>query len=139
WRAPGASPQAGRSTARMAVINHAQVGKRAKQTPPTPSPWEALPGRRVYAPSPPVDSYNAALSGEDLARAARQHAEQAVSNASSVPFRWGDGGGGPTRGLTAAAHRPRDPEGAQRGTLGAPRAVCAAAQTASRAPAAAQR
>jgi alpha-mannosidase len=82
--------------------------------------WEGIDGSRVLTHFPPVDTYNSDLSAEDLARAERQHAEKAVSNASIVPFGWGDGGGGPTREMTAAARRARDLEGSPRVTLGTP-------------------
>ncbi len=39
--------------------------------------WEGIDGIRVFTHFPPVDSYNSDLSGEDLARAERQHAEKA--------------------------------------------------------------
>ena len=38
-------------------------------------------------------------------RAERNFAEKGVANTSLVPFGWGDGGGGPTREMIAAARR----------------------------------
>jgi len=73
--------------------------------------WEGIDGTQVFTHFPPVDTYNAELSGAELARAQRQYAEKGRSNTSLVPFGWGDGGGGPTREMLAAAARTRDLEG----------------------------
>ncbi|WP_433275113.1 glycoside hydrolase family 38 C-terminal domain-containing protein [Pseudonocardia xinjiangensis] len=73
--------------------------------------WEGIDGTQVFTHFPPVDTYNAELSGAELARAQRQYAEQGRANTSLVPFGWGDGGGGPTREMLAAAARTRDLEG----------------------------
>lgn len=73
--------------------------------------WEGIDGTQVFTHFPPVDTYNAALSGEELARAQRQYREKGESNVSLVPFGYGDGGGGPTREMLAAADRTRDLEG----------------------------
>ena len=73
--------------------------------------WEGIDGTRIFTHFPPVDTYNAELSGGELARAQRQFAEKGRANTSLVPFGWGDGGGGPTREMLAAAHRTRDLEG----------------------------
>ena len=73
--------------------------------------WEGIDGTRILTHFPPVDTYNAELSGGELARAQRQFAEKGRANTSLVPFGWGDGGGGPTREMLAAAHRTRDLEG----------------------------
>lgn len=79
--------------------------------------WEGIDGTRVFTHFPPVDTYNSVLSGEELARAQRQYAEKGRANTSLVPFGYGDGGGGPTREMVAAAHRTADLEGSPRVTL----------------------
>ena len=73
--------------------------------------WEGIDGTRIFTHFPPVDTYNAALSGAELARAQRRFAEKGRANTSLVPFGWGDGGGGPTREMLAAATRTRSLEG----------------------------
>ncbi|RUR03277.1 alpha-mannosidase [Labedella endophytica] len=73
--------------------------------------WEGIDGTRVFTHFPPVDSYNATLSAEDLHRAQRQYKEKGEANTSLVPFGYGDGGGGPTREMVAAAERTRSLEG----------------------------
>jgi len=73
--------------------------------------WEGIDGTRIFTHFPPVDTYNAELSGAELARAQRRFAEKGRANTSLVPFGWGDGGGGPTREMLAAAARTRSLEG----------------------------
>lgn len=82
--------------------------------------WEGIDGTRVFTHFPPVDTYNAELSAAELARAERQFAEKAEADSSLVPFGWGDGGGGPTREMIAAARRTADLEGSPRVRLGSP-------------------
>ncbi|MGW9167378.1 glycoside hydrolase family 38 N-terminal domain-containing protein [Agromyces sp. NPDC055658] len=83
--------------------------------------WQGIDGTEVFTHFPPVDTYNSELSGEELARAERQYAEKGTANTSLVPFGWGDGGGGPTREMIAAAYRTADLEGSPRVTLSSPR------------------
>ncbi len=82
--------------------------------------WEGIDGTRVFTHFPPVDSYNSDLSARDLARAERQYAEKGEANSSLVPFGYGDGGGGPTREMLAAARRARSLEGSPRVELATP-------------------
>ena len=89
--------------------------------------WEGIDGTRILTHFPPVDTYNAELSGGELARAQRQFAEKGRANTSLVPFGWGDGGGGPTREMLAAAHRTRDLEGSPTVRIARPTEFFAAA------------
>ena len=79
--------------------------------------WEGLDGSRVFTHFPPADTYNGDLSAAELARAERQFREKGRANTSLVPFGWGDGGGGPTREMLAAAKRTADLEGSPRVVL----------------------
>ncbi len=83
--------------------------------------WEGIDGSRIFTHFPPTDTYNSDLMAPDLARASRQYAEKGLSNVSLAPFGFGDGGGGPTREMVAAARRQRDLEGSPRVSLGTPR------------------
>jgi alpha-mannosidase len=83
--------------------------------------WEGIDGTRVFTHFPPVDTYNSELSAKELALAQSQYAEKGVGETSLVPFGWGDGGGGPTREMLAAASRTHDLEGSPRTTLATPR------------------
>jgi alpha-mannosidase len=82
--------------------------------------WEGIDGTRVFTHFPPVDTYNSELSAAELALAERQFAEKADASHSLVPFGWGDGGGGPTREMIAAARRTADLEGSPKVRLGSP-------------------
>lgn len=82
--------------------------------------WEGIDGTRIFTHFPPVDTYNSVLSGDELARAQRQYHEKGASDVSLVPFGYGDGGGGPTREMLAAAIRTKSLEGSPTVTLGTP-------------------
>ena len=82
--------------------------------------WEGIDGTQVFTHFPPVDTYNSDLSAGDLARAERNFTEKAVANRSLVPFGHGDGGGGPTREMVAAARRTASLEGSPAVRLAGP-------------------
>lgn len=96
--------------------------------------WEGIDGTRVFTHFPPVDTYNAELSAAELALAQRQYAEKGRANNSLIPFGWGDGGGGPTREMLAAASRLRDLEGSPKVIVESPRAFFEAAEAQYAAP-----
>lgn len=83
--------------------------------------WEGIDGSRIFTHFPPVDTYNSELSAKELARAERQYAEKGAANTSLVPFGWGDGGGGPTEEMIAAARRTASLEGSPAVQLSSPR------------------
>ncbi|MCO4255001.1 alpha-mannosidase [Pseudarthrobacter cellobiosi] len=80
--------------------------------------WEGIDGTRLFTHFPPVDTYNAELSGRELAHAERNFRDHGRGNTSLVPFGYGDGGGGPTREMLAAASRTADLEGSPRVRVG---------------------
>ena len=90
--------------------------------------WEGIDGTQIFTHFPPVDTYNAELSGEELARAEHQYAEKGTANTSLVPFGWGDGGGGPTTEMIAAARRTESLEGSPTVELSSPRRFFEAAE-----------
>ncbi|MGW2290511.1 alpha-mannosidase [Streptomyces phaeochromogenes] len=73
--------------------------------------WEGIDGTRIFTHFPPVDTYNARFSGEEMARATRNYQEKGAATRSLAPFGWGDGGGGPTREIMERARRLADLEG----------------------------
>jgi alpha-mannosidase len=83
--------------------------------------WEGIDGSQVFTHFPPADTYNSVISAEELARASRQYAEKGAANLSLLPYGHGDGGGGPTREMVAAAHRTADLDGSARVELSSPR------------------
>jgi alpha-mannosidase len=80
--------------------------------------WEGIDGTRVFTHFPPVDSYNSDLSARDLAHAERNYRDHGRGGTSLVPFGYGDGGGGPTREMLAAAQRTADLEGSPKVRIG---------------------
>ncbi|WP_166847730.1 glycoside hydrolase family 38 C-terminal domain-containing protein [Isoptericola sp. BMS4] len=82
--------------------------------------WEGIDGTRIFTHFPPMDTYNAQLSGEEVARAARQFKEKSVARSSLAPTGWGDGGGGTTREMLARAKRLADLEGSPQVVLESP-------------------
>ena len=80
--------------------------------------WEGIDGTRLFTHFPPVDTYNSELSGADLAHAERNYRDHGRGSVSLVPFGYGDGGGGPTREMLAAAARTADLEGSPKVRLG---------------------
>lgn len=90
--------------------------------------WEGIDGSRIFTHFPPVDTYNAHLGADELARAERHYAEKGQGTTSLLPFGHGDGGGGPTREMIAAARRTRSLEGSPTVELSGPRAFFEAAE-----------
>ncbi|MFC4009566.1 alpha-mannosidase [Nonomuraea purpurea] len=73
--------------------------------------WEGIDGTRIFTHFPPVDTYNCAMTGGELAHAARNFKDKGLARRSLAPTGWGDGGGGTTREMVAKAARVRDLEG----------------------------
>lgn len=67
--------------------------------------WEGLDGTRVLTHFPPVDTYNAEITPDEIAHSIASFKEHAWSDVSLMPFGHGDGGGGPTREMLERAHR----------------------------------
>ncbi|WP_427173661.1 alpha-mannosidase [Arthrobacter sp. 92] len=80
--------------------------------------WEGIDGTRLFTHFPPVDTYNSELSGRELAHAERNYRDHGRGTVSLVPFGYGDGGGGPTREMLAAARRTADLEGSPKVRIG---------------------
>jgi len=82
--------------------------------------WEGIDGSRVFTHFPPIDTYNAVLSGAELAHAERNFAEQGAATRSLAPFGFGDGGGGPAPEHLERARRLADLEGSPRVVVESP-------------------
>ncbi|MFT6761988.1 MAG: alpha-mannosidase [Candidatus Aldehydirespiratoraceae bacterium] len=67
--------------------------------------WEGLDGTRVLTHFPPVDTYNAEITPEEVAHSVASFKEHAWSDVSLMPFGYGDGGGGPTREMLERVRR----------------------------------
>ncbi|WP_077490809.1 alpha-mannosidase [Sinomonas mesophila] len=90
--------------------------------------WEGIDGSRVFTHFPPADTYNSDLRASDLAHAERNFREHGRASLSLIPFGHGDGGGGPTREMMAAARRWADLEGSPRVEVASPRIFFAEAE-----------
>src|SRR5699024_5243416 len=87
-----------------------------------------IDGTRLFTHFPPVDTYNAELSGRELAHAERNFRDHGRASISLVPFGYGDGGGGPTREMLAAAQRTADLEGSPKVRVGSAASFVTAAE-----------
>ncbi|WP_427016518.1 alpha-mannosidase [Pseudarthrobacter sp. P1] len=96
--------------------------------------WEGIDGTRIFTHFPPVDTYNSDLDARQLAHAQRNYREHGRGTMSLVPFGYGDGGGGPTREMVAAAHRAADLEGSPTVSIGTSAQFFAQAQAEYAAP-----
>ncbi|MFS8202748.1 alpha-mannosidase [Streptomyces sp. CWNU-52B] len=90
--------------------------------------WEGIDGTRIFTHFPPVDTYNASFSGEEMALASRNFREKGVATRSLAPFGHGDGGGGPTREIMERARRLADLEGSPKVVVEHPDAFFAKAR-----------
>ncbi len=74
--------------------------------------WEGLDGSRVLTHFPPVDTYNAVVSGEEMVFSEHNFKEHCWSDWSLMPYGHGNGGGGPTREMIERMRRLGDLDGA---------------------------
>ncbi|WP_445155198.1 alpha-mannosidase [Arthrobacter sp. Hor0625] len=90
--------------------------------------WEGIDGTRLFTHFPPVDTYSSEVSARELAHAERNYRDHGRGTMSLLPFGYGDGGGGPTREMLAAARRTGDLEGSPRVRMGSAEDFFAAAE-----------
>ncbi|WP_369231678.1 alpha-mannosidase [Streptomyces sp. R21] len=90
--------------------------------------WEGIDGTRIFTHFPPIDTYNARFSGEEMSRTVRNYADKGRGTRSLAPFGWGDGGGGPTREIMERARRLADLEGSPKVVVEHPDTFFAAAR-----------
>jgi alpha-mannosidase len=124
----GALPQIARAAGMDHFLTQKISWNEVNRFPHHTFEWEGIDGTRIFTHFPPVDTYNSVLSGEELARAERNFADKGRANTSLVPFGFGDGGGGPTREMVAAAARTADLEGSPTVRVAPPAAFFEAAR-----------
>jgi alpha-mannosidase len=107
----GALPQIARAAGADYFLTQKISWNETNRFPHHSFDWEGIDGTRIFTHFPPVDTYNSQLSGAELAHAEQNFQDKDRANTSLVPFGYGDGGGGPTREMVAAAHRTADLEG----------------------------
>jgi alpha-mannosidase len=123
----GALPQIARAAGADYFLTQKISWNEVNKFPHHSFEWEGIDGTRIFTHFPPVDTYNSQLSGAELAHAERNFADKGRANTSLVPFGYGDGGGGPTREMLAAARRTASLEGSPTVRVAAPSDFFAAA------------
>ena len=123
----GALPQIARAAGMDYFLTQKISWNEVNKFPHHSFEWEGIDGTRIFTHFPPVDTYNSVLSGSELAHAERNFADKGQANTSLVPFGFGDGGGGPTREMLAAAARTANLEGSPTVRIASPAAFFSAA------------
>ncbi|WP_277207528.1 alpha-mannosidase [Isoptericola croceus] len=90
--------------------------------------WEGIDGTQVFTHFPPNNTYSGDMRPTELARSVRNFADHGGATTSLMPYGYGDGGGGPTREMTADARLQSDLEGSPRVETGTPRDFFLAAE-----------
>jgi alpha-mannosidase len=109
-----AMPQIARAAGARYFLTQKQSWNETNRMPYSTFLWEGIDGSRLLTHFPPADTYNSDLGAEDLARSERRFVEKGRARNVLGLFGWGDGGGGPTREMLAAAHRKADLDGSPR-------------------------
>jgi alpha-mannosidase len=76
--------------------------------------WEGLDGSQVITHFPPVDTYNSKANVKEVLFNISNYKDHERSNQSYLLFGYGDGGGGPTRGMLEQLARMQDVDGLPR-------------------------
>ena len=82
--------------------------------------WEGVDGSRILTHFPPSDTYCSPVSMHELIYSQRNFLDKDLSDHAILLYGFGDGGGGPTREMTARIRRDRNLEGAPRVDFGTP-------------------
>lgn len=82
--------------------------------------WEGVDGSRILTHFPPSDTYCSPMSMHELCYSQRNFLDKDLSDHAILLYGFGDGGGGPTREMTARIRRARNLEGAPRVDFGTP-------------------
>ncbi|OKL53630.1 hypothetical protein BSZ39_08570 [Bowdeniella nasicola] len=90
--------------------------------------WEGIDGTRIFTHFPPVDTYGAEITGEQVAHAAKNFRDKGRSDVQLMPYGYGDGGGGPTRDMLERIDRFADVSGASQLVHESPAAFFARAE-----------
>lgn len=116
----GALPQIARAAGCDDFLSQKLSWNETNKMPHHTFRWQGIDGSSVFTHFPPVDMYNSELSAKEVLHAETNFAEKGAASSSIIPFGWGDGGGGPTREMLAAARRMSDLEGLPRVQLASP-------------------
>ena len=82
--------------------------------------WEGIDGTRILTHFPPSDTYCSSMSMRELMYSQRNFLDKDLSRNAILLYGFGDGGGGPTREMTARIRRDRNLAGAPKIDFGTP-------------------
>ena len=82
--------------------------------------WEGIDGTRILTHVPPSDTYCSWMSMHELMYSQRNFLDKDLSRNAILLYGFGDGGGGPTREMTARIRRDHDLAGAPKIEFGTP-------------------
>lgn len=82
--------------------------------------WEGIDGSRILTHFPPSDTYCSSMSMHELVYSQRNFLDKDLSRNAILLYGFGDGGGGPTREMTARIRRDYDLAGAPTVSFGTP-------------------
>ena len=82
--------------------------------------WEGIDGTRILTHFPPSDTYCSWMSMHELMYSQRNFLDKDLSRNAILLYGFGDGGGGPTREMTARIRRDRNLAGAPKIDFGTP-------------------
>ena len=82
--------------------------------------WEGIDGTRILTHFPPSDTYCSWMSMRELMYSQRNFLDKDLSRNAILLYGFGDGGGGPTREMTARIRRDHDLAGAPKIEFGTP-------------------
>jgi len=117
----GALPQIARAAGTRWFLTQKISWNETNKFPHHTFQWEGIDGTRLFTHFPPVDTYNSRVTADELAHAERNFADKGRATVSLLPYGYGDGGGGPTREMTAAVARTASLEGSPRVVHSTPR------------------
>jgi alpha-mannosidase len=117
----GALPQIAKAAGARWFLTQKTSWNETNRMPHHTFQWEGIDGTRLFTHFPPVDTYNSRVTAAELAHAERNFADKGQSSVSLLPYGYGDGGGGPTREMTAAITRTGSLEGSPRVVHSTPR------------------
>ena len=82
--------------------------------------WEGIDGTRILTHFPPSDTYCSSMSMHELMYSQSNFLDKDLSRNAILLYGFGDGGGGPTREMTARIRRDHDLAGAPKIEFGTP-------------------
>ena len=82
--------------------------------------WEGIDGTPILTHFPPSDTYCSSMSMHELMYSQRNFLDKDLSRNAILLYGFGDGGGGPTREMTARIRRDHDLAGAPKVSFGTP-------------------